>query len=77
MRDSLIRAEISLIADLNYARIGIAIMFVVAVLVHPFVINPMSLLWRRIVESDKPVFTLVFGGIGGFTSLLREALQRF
>jgi hypothetical protein len=28
--------------------------------------RPVNLVWRRIVESDKPVFTLTFGGAAAF-----------
>jgi hypothetical protein len=44
-------------------RIAIAIVFVGSFLVQPFLMRPILLLWRRVVESDKPIFTLMLGGI--------------
>jgi hypothetical protein len=34
-----------------------------------------NLVWRRIVESDKPVFTLTFGGATCFASAVSEAAK--
>jgi hypothetical protein len=35
----------------------------------------MNLVWRRIVESDKPVFTLIFGGPAAFATAVGEAAK--
>src|ERR1700730_1642604 len=45
-------------------RFAISVLFVGSFLLKPFIMRPLSLLWRRIVESDKPVFTPIFGGGG-------------
>jgi hypothetical protein len=34
-----------------------------------------SLVWRRIVESDKPVFTLSFGGTAVFAKGISEVAK--
>ena len=37
--------------------------------------RPVSLVWARIVESEKPVFTLIFGFAGAFAKLINEAAK--
>ena len=37
--------------------------------------RPVSLVWARIVESDRPVFTLIFGGAAAFASAIGEAAK--
>ena len=32
--------------------------------------RPVSLVWARIVESEKPVFTVIFGGAAAFATLI-------
>jgi len=39
--------------------------------------RPVNLVSRRIIESDKPVFTLTFGGAAAFASALTEAAKQF
>ena len=56
----------------NIIRMAIAIVFVGSFVVQPFVMRPLSLLWRRIVESDKPIFTLLLGGIASGVVLVNE-----
>jgi hypothetical protein len=41
------------------ARFCISIVFVGSFLLRPLVMRPTSLIWARIVESEKPVFTLI------------------
>ena len=49
---------------LSYAiRMAIAVIFVGSFLVKPLLMRPLSLIWLRIVESDKPIFTLVSVGL--------------
>jgi hypothetical protein len=59
----------------NILRIVISIIFVGSFLVKPLVMRPVNLIWRRIVESDKPVFTLTFGGAAAFASAISEAAK--
>jgi hypothetical protein len=37
--------------------------------------RPLNLVWRRIVETDKPVFTLTFGGAAAFATVISEAAK--
>jgi hypothetical protein len=50
----------------------LGILFVGSFLVQPFLMRPLSLIWRRIVESDKPIFTLTFGGISSGAVVVNE-----
>jgi hypothetical protein len=56
----------------NFARIVMAMIFVGSFLLKPFLMRPLSLIWRRIVESDKPIFTLIFGGISSGAVIVNE-----
>jgi hypothetical protein len=56
-------------------RFILAIIFVGSFLARPFVMRPVSLIWARIVESDKPVFTLTFGGAAAFATAIGEAAK--
>ena len=56
-------------------RIIIAIVFVGSFLLRPLIMRPVSLVWARIIESDKPVFTLTFGGVAAFASAISEAAK--
>jgi hypothetical protein len=38
--------------------------------------RPVSVVWARIVESEKPVFTLIFGGAAALASGFGEAAKR-
>jgi hypothetical protein len=67
---------------LNYAsslpsllRLMLAIVFVGSFLLRPLIMRPVNLVWRRIIESDKPVFTLTFGGAAAFATALSEAAK--
>jgi len=59
----------------SLARFALAIIFVGSVLLRPLIIGPVSLVWARIVESEKPVFTVIFGGVAAFASAIREAAK--
>jgi len=37
--------------------------------------RPVSLVWARIVESDKQIFTLIFGGAAAFAKVISEAAK--
>ena len=56
-------------------RFILSIIFVGSFLLKPFVMSPVNLVWRRIVESDKPVFTLTFGGAAAFATAISEAAK--
>jgi hypothetical protein len=49
-------------------RFALAAIFMGSFLLKPLVMRPLNLIWRRIIESDKPVFTVVFGGVGAIIS---------
>lgn len=51
------------LADLlcNGVRLGFSAIFVTSLLLRDIIQRPISRLWARIVESDKPIFTMVFG----------------
>jgi hypothetical protein len=50
--------------------VSIAIIFIISFLFQTLQ-RPIMTIWARIIESDKPVFTLVFGGIAGFGEAVR------
>jgi hypothetical protein len=56
-------------------RLTLLVIFISSCLLKPFVLAPINLVWRRIVESDKPVFTLAFGGTAAFASAIIEAAK--
>jgi hypothetical protein len=56
-------------------RFALSIIFVGSFLLRPLVMRPASLVWARIVESDKPVFTLTFGGAAAVASAIGEAVK--
>ena len=39
--------------------------------------KPTSVFWARLVESDKPVFTLLFGGAAAAAKLVTEAVKHY
>jgi hypothetical protein len=56
-------------------RLLLSILFVGSFLLRPLVMRPVNLVWRRIVESEKPVFTLIFGGAAAFATAIGEAAK--
>jgi hypothetical protein len=56
-------------------RFLLTITFLGSVVLKPLVMRPVNLVWRRIVESDKPVFTLIFGGAAAFAKAVSEAAK--
>jgi hypothetical protein len=58
-----------------FLRLAISIVFLCSFLLRPVIMRPVSLLWARILESDKPVFTVVFGGAAAFASAIGEAAK--
>jgi hypothetical protein len=56
-------------------RLVLSIVFVGSFLLKPLLMRPVSLLWARILESEKPVFTLTFGGAAAFATAISEAAK--
>jgi hypothetical protein len=56
-------------------RFALSIIFVGSFLLRPLVMRPVSLVWARIVESEKPVFTVIFGGTAAFATAITEAAK--
>jgi len=56
-------------------RFALSIIFVGSFLLRPLVMRPISLVWARIIESEKPVFTVLFGGAAAFASAISEAAK--
>jgi hypothetical protein len=59
----------------SLCRFMVSVVFVGSFLLRPVVMRPTSLVWARIVESDKPVFTVIFGGAGALASALSEVAK--
>jgi hypothetical protein len=38
--------------------------------------RPVNLIWRRIIESEKPILSLVFGGLGGCITAINQIVQQ-
>jgi hypothetical protein len=60
----------------NLVRLAITLIFVSSFLLHPFQ-RPIMTLWARVIESDKPVFTLVFGGAAALAKAIQEIVKIF
>jgi hypothetical protein len=56
-------------------RFILSIVFVGSFLLKPLIMGPVNLVWRRIVESDKPVFTLIFGGAAVLATAMSEVAK--
>ena len=59
----------------SFFRFVLSGIFVGSFLLKPLLMRPVSLVWTRIVESEKPVFTLIFGGVAAFGSAINEAAK--
>jgi hypothetical protein len=57
------------------ARLVLSMIFVGSFLLRPLLMRPINLVWRRIVESDKPVFTPTFGGVAALGAAISEAAK--
>jgi hypothetical protein len=58
----------------SLSRLFVAAVFVVSYLLRPLQ-PPIAALWARIVESDKPVFTLLFGGTAAVAKTIEEIIH--
>ena len=56
-------------------RLVLSMIFVGSFLLRPLIMHPVSLVWARIVESEKPVFTVIFGGAAAFATAISEAAK--
>ena len=56
-------------------RLNLSIIFLGSFMLRPIIMRPVNLVWRRIVESDKPVFTMTFGGAAAFATAISEAVK--
>jgi hypothetical protein len=53
-------------------RLTISVVFLTSFLLRPLIMRPTLFVWERIVDSDKPVFTLVFGGLAALAGAVAE-----
>ena len=60
----------------NGLRLLMALLFVSSFVFRPLIQRPLTLLLARIVEAEKPAFTLVFGGLALAAKFVQEGLQR-
>jgi len=58
-------------------RVLFSTIFLGSFILKPLVVKPTSLLWRRLIESDKPAFTLVFSGLGVLATAVGEIGKHF
>ena len=58
-----------------FIRFVISLVFVGSFLLRPLIMRPLSLVWARIIESEKPVFTVIFGGAAAFATAITEAAK--
>jgi hypothetical protein len=55
-------------------RLSILIIFMASLLLKPAQ-RPIMTLWARVIESDKPVFTLLFGGTAALAKAIQEIIK--
>jgi hypothetical protein len=53
-------------------RLTLAVIFVGSYILRPLLMHPLSLIWLRIVQSDKPIFTMILGGMSGAVTAINE-----
>jgi hypothetical protein len=58
-------------------RIAFALVFLCSFLIWPVIHRPVARVWARIVESERPLFTLVLGSIGAAVVLGHELIKLF
>jgi len=59
----------------SLVRFLVSIIFICSFLLRPLVMRPVSLVWARIVESEKPVFTVIFSGVAAFATAITEVAK--
>ena len=57
------------------SRLILSIVFVGSFLLRPLIMRPVSVVWARIIESEKPVFTLTLGGAAAFASVISKVAE--
>jgi hypothetical protein len=55
----------------NFSRLSIMAVFIASFFLRPLQ-RPIMTLWARIIESEKPVFTLLFGGIAAIAKAIQQ-----
>jgi hypothetical protein len=68
-------APFAMTSFISFFRFILSIIFVGSFLLRPLVMRPISLVWARIIESEKPVFTLTFGGAAALGAAISEAAK--
>ncbi len=58
----------------NFTRFSIMAIFIGSFFLRPLQ-RPIMTLWARIIESEKPIFTLLFGGAAAFATAISEAAK--
>jgi hypothetical protein len=58
----------------NIGRLLLALIFACSFPLRP-IQNPISTIWARIVESDQPVFTLIFGGVAALIETIQKIAE--
>jgi len=60
----------------NVFRLSIVVIFLMSFL-FSFFRTPIMTLFARVIESDKPIFTLVFGGAAATVKAIQEVIKAF
>ncbi len=60
----------------NVFRLSILVIFLMSFL-FSFFRTPIMTLFARVIESDKPIFTLVFGGAAAMVKAIQEVIKAF
>ena len=68
--------HLSLLMNLipNLVRFSITVIFIASFFL-PTIQRPIMTLWARVIESDKPVFTLLFGGTAAVAKAIQEIVK--
>lgn len=61
----------------NCMRLFISILVLTIVVLGRWLRPTLSLIWRRLIEDQKGIFTLVLGALGALAGILREVANRF
>ena len=59
----------------NLLRLGALLVFFGSYLLKPLIIRPTSLLWARLIGSERPIFTLIFGGSSALATAVIEVAK--
>jgi hypothetical protein len=58
----------------NFGRLILTLVFVGSFLLRPLW-SIISTLWLRVIDSGKPIFTLLFSGVGVIVSIIKAILK--